>query len=259
MSNTDAKLSYGIIAFFDILGTKNQISGGDIEKFVSKFTSFFESIEGAYGDPVGIRDRIPEECKYSLGGFFWLAFSDTIVIAFEMEEEKKLEEKYLSLKGVGLISADMIRNGLNHDFPVRGVISIGKFRHEGSPGPMIIGPAVYEAVEYSRVPKWIGISLAPSAHSILTKYFSETKKRDVMDNIFVRYDIPIDGGLEKDGYACNWVKVRNIFQCQDLPVPTQQDTDLRNKLIDKLSNDVKFKWRNTLSFLDYVNKKNPSP
>lgn len=247
----EVNLDYGIIAFFDVLGTSSHKDAAEVKGFVNKFNHLYESIEGKYGDPVAIRDRTPKHCKYNLGNYFWIGLSDTIVVAFKIDSNLGPEQEYFSIKGAAVLSADLLRTALQNDLPLRGVISVGEYYYQDFP-QMMVGSAVYEAAKYYRVPKWNGVSLAPSAHSKVTKYFSETTSRDIMDEIFVRYDIPIEYGLEKDGWACNWPKVDILKQCFNVVHPTIEEGQLRNKLINNLSSDVKFKWRNTLSFMDHV-------
>ncbi len=65
----------------------------------------------------------------------------------------------------GELLCKLFRAFIRNCFFFRGCLSAGKFYPSE---PMIIGPTVYEAAEYYRLPEWSGVSTCPSISKILT-------------------------------------------------------------------------------------------
>lgn len=112
---------------------------------------------------------------------------------------------------------------------------------------MIIGPAVDEAAEYFTMPDWMGISAAPSAHQALNKLEKEIIESNYS---YLKYDIPLKQGVERNGWALNWPHG---------DVDDHTNTQTKSKLLRRLAKStevgVSFKFRNTIDFYSFAEKK----
>ena len=171
------------------------------------------------------------------------AFSDTIIISSPITSggvgNKGPKPFWQAIMLTGRMLMGLYRNSVSDDFFFRGCVSTGEFFRSKD---MIIGPAIDEAAEYYGLPEWSGISCAPSASKKLT----HAKEMGVsLENSFIQYDIPLKGGLEKNGWALNW------------PLhPHVTEKYVRHILYEKVRStkgiSEYFKFKNTLAFFDFV-------
>jgi hypothetical protein len=128
---------------------------------------------------------------------------------------------------------------------LRGCISIGTFYLASK--RLIIGPAVDEAAEYHNMPEWVGISAAPSAHNAL----NNIRKAIEESYYYLRYDIPMKYGHERNGWALNWP--HSDMHNGDTRVRALKLTRLMTNKNNEIS--VSLKYRNTLDFYRHAIKK----
>lgn len=225
----------GVIAFLDALGTKGIWKNGD----PSEFLVFWELIVGGFEKFLGSSKN--GDIEFTVD-----AFSDTVIVSAIGSDYYVLLNE-IGSKVNSLMSVAMLL-GVNF----RGCLSVGEFYK--SPN-IIVGPAVDEAAQYYMLPEWIGVSAAPSAHKILEDKIEGIVRRFGTSNIFMKYDIPLKTGVERNGWALNWPLLN-----EDIPnhmnkssgsiyAKTLKDV-IKKQLVDSTDIYVAFKLRNTLEFLD---------
>jgi|APSaa5957512535_1039671.scaffolds.fasta_scaffold10398_4 hypothetical protein len=179
-SQLEYSFTYGVVILGDVLGTKGiwreKIPGeviGQWSWLVEKTNDFLNSI-------------FPTT-KFSIR-----AFSDTLLITstnFNMDT---------LIVEIGRFLNAFLKICIVYDFPIRGVFSLGNFVDSEQ---MIIGPAVDEAADVYEQSNWIGFSATPSAFSLIEKLSNTKKYGKQIHQYFIRYDIPLHGGTDKQNWA----------------------------------------------------------
>jgi hypothetical protein len=131
----------GYLALLDVLGFASLISR----------ESHLEELE-RYEECVIKATQTPEATKKVQ----YVLFSDSIILT-------TTEDDFESLKAICRSSSYLFHLLLEHEFAVRGAISLGSFsRSEDPNGTFIAGRAIIDAYNFEKVQDWIGIVLCPS-------------------------------------------------------------------------------------------------
>lgn len=231
----DQQEKIGIIVLLDALGTKGiwkrEKSNEVLERW-NQFVDFFEKFVSKY-----IRDKVT-----------FNAFSDTIIITIISKKDRTL------LDIADLLRFQLIRS-LVIGMPLRGCITVGKFYQNGR---LIIGDGLDEAAQYFELPQWIGISASPSAHTIIERLKSEN--RYGLEHVFVKFDIPLKGSIERDGWAINWPELSEMFipgLSEEFGKDYYDALQIINEKLENITEiDATLKWRNTLKFYEYTLREN---
>lgn len=228
----------GVVIFLDVLGSK---AVADPAKAISEREDFIR-----YANERWVAfDHLAEHFKsIGINTTKFYSFSDTIIIAMAKQDDTV---DVGMIRDIGSSIGAIEREAMERGIPYRGAVSVGSFAASDSM-ILILGEAVKEAAEYYELPNWIGISTAPS----VSMMFREMSDEEVENVGFIRYDIPLKNGIEKNGYALAWPTMGpTANQNPSLIYPRLKD---ELKELGRISSDlsVKFKARNTLDFIDYV-------
>jgi hypothetical protein len=238
-STSERKLQYGIVAYLDVLGTKElgNKKDEDIIKFVESFDSFStkaaKMTKETFSTGLNTGEKTPKfEC---------LSISDTLVIWGAYESPRSWTLDLHSLSACGFICSLILGEAFKQEIYLRGGIGIGTFYKKSN---SIVGRVVAEVAEYYEQPQMIGISLAPSANYVFTA------RTDFGQGTFVKQDIQLREGIERDAWIVNlpqsvfWAtnSKEELAKCRQTIILRSKDPGLSNSL----------KWRNTLKHWDSV-------
>jgi hypothetical protein len=222
------------VAYFDILGFKNQIHPfrGHLDSYVK--VQYEEILQRIEKDKQGVSTFTPdvhEYCCFS-DSFLFYASGDSI-------------QSYLTIH--------FVATGFFHYMaivqkrPITGAISVGDF-YANKTKTIYLGEALNDAHTYAEKQDWIGLVLTPSAR---TKLESDGHDPFVFAHDFREYDVPI-----KLRTFVNGVK-RIEVGCEKLLAHRYEDSDARHKVfVDWIkskymgSRNTEYgnKYRKTLSF-----------
>ncbi|AJW71058.1 winged helix-turn-helix domain-containing protein [Nitrosopumilus adriaticus] len=223
----------GIVVFLDALGTKG-IWNREKEKnkIINSWSTYTKNFE-------------QEIKKLNTRDYSFMTFSDTIIIAIQPYNKQK------TLFELSPILSSAIIDSMILERPIRGSISFGDYYYKGN--EFIIGKAIDEAVEYNTIPQWIGISAAPSAHSII-----ENMPKSQLESRYKKYDIPTKETLEQNAWVVDWASTADNY-IEDVKFEKRkkkfQNTAglLKNNISKVLDINANIKWRNTQKFFETVN------
>jgi hypothetical protein len=229
----------GVVIFLDVLGTKG-IWKRTPEKTLKKWDIFNKGVDAVF------RSRVRHPNSYVAKNFRLkinkISFSDTMIITATTRRRTNKREHLLI--GIADILMSLMNSSFDMGIYIRGCISLGNFYIASH--RMIIGPAIDEAAEYYTMAEWVGISAAPSAHYALNKIQEAIQET----YHYIRYDIPLKHGVERNGWALNWPHF-DIHSGD-----TQRHVlKLDQKLAKHNEISVSLKYRNTLDFYRYGLKK----
>ena len=236
MSSEDVRLSKGVVAILDRLGTKGIWNRANQTKVVESW----EAVLGFFSEAVA---------QHEADGGDWgpigrpqphvAAFSDTIILTVEGDDPPRFLPLLFTLIAIPFTKA------LMQEVFFRGVFSIGEFYRTQS---LVVGPAVDEAAQWYEQPNWLGISAAPSAAFGIERLLEQGGD---VSPWFARYDIPTREGAYRDGWALAWPKLMT-----NRPLSGRVITD-RGLLLEMFSRnpvgpDILPKFQHTIAFLDHV-------
>ncbi len=224
----------GIVSIIDILGTKGSWKE-------NKPTDIHES----WNKLIHITKNLLESENSFKKKFALVTFSDTMFIIVKGKDPKNLLRAFS--KTVWRVIVESIRM----DMPIRGCVSCGEFFYHGS---LFTGRAVDEAAQYYQLPQWIGISAAPSAHSVINDMI--TKSTDLDNQYFAKHDIPLKNSIEQDAWVVNWPRQYDEEREDadgDILSIIEQAIDRKLSLLTDI--DAALKWRNTRKFCNRIHNK----
>ena len=235
----DSKLEYeektGIIVLLDALGVKGIWKNHDPKDIIKKW----ESVVDSMNVDVESCKEIGIELKYR-------AFSDTLVLTATGGEKEEMVDE------IGNALGSLIPFGMGFGIYFRGCLSYGKFYESNR---MIIGPAIDEAAMYFEKSNWIGVFGTPSIYSIIKKNPSK-----FIGN-YLEYTIPSKGKSIESYAVVLLITLTDKESGSDLRKYFNHKDTLIDFIHDKLENmddpTGAEKWKNTLDFLYYVQKKKP--
>jgi hypothetical protein len=260
----------GVVVFLDALGIKGvwNTNPNFIDKWETVRSDFkrFTKLSQEYSDS-SFKELI-EKNLINLGLDKSLAnkitprfniafFSDTVIITASVPHHEYTHAEFFIPFACHLLVGPFLTALKNMIF-FRGSISVGNFYQSAShidfDTTLTVGPAVDEAAEYYTLPNWVGISTAPSA----TLAIEQCNATDLSEKFFVRYDIPMKNGAEKNGFALAWPALENEPAYNETMTKHRQYIEINmdvKKFINKpLAFSVYSKLRNTLAFHDYISK-----
>jgi len=217
------------VVFLDVLGTKGSWKRAP-ERILKQWEGFNDVVDSL------LRNRVKDPRSWMRQTLHLkvqkIAFSDTFILT--ATSRRHLGEFLVLAAGNLLIP--MMMHALDMGIYFRGCISFGTFYTSKR---MMIGPAIDEAAEYYTMPEWVGVSTAPSAHIGLNKIADIV--RDL--NLFIRYDIPLKNGIERNGWALNWPSGD-----REEGITRMRKMVLNRKLSKSADVGISFKYRNTIDF-----------
>ena len=240
---------FGAVAVLDALGTKGRWKHESATKIISKWEELITAYKKAA--------KKPSKKGYKISIH---AFSDTVIIT--VTDAKPYELMLAACEEV----TSFVLFALGRRVFFRGCLSVGNVYT----GPQIvIGPAIDEAAQYYEMANWIGVSFSPSTNKIIKKSsFKKFAKSRNYDNYFVKYDIPMKSGVQKNGFALN---IKRDYELLKFVYMVRLRTFLPKKPEILLVREMKKtsdrsaikKWKNTMKFfeknhslpLDYFLKK----
>ena len=221
----DAKMSSGIVAAIDMLGTAKAWKTRDLPE-----------LQRLWDELSGLAERVlrPED------GFAVTTESDAIKVTGSGHSTADL------LRAFGGSSWRIVVKGLQIGVPMRGCVAAGEYCT--GPRELVMGRAVDRAKEWHDRAQWIGIAAAPSAGSVLDEIVrADAAGADPVRRRYAMYDIPSKSGTDA-GWAVNWPR-----QCEETGTGggaagmMRIIRDSQKKAPDE---SAALKWANTGKFCD---------
>jgi hypothetical protein len=250
----NGEFTKGVVVLLDALGTKGIWNRLDPKEIINNWRSVSDDIQKSI---VPKHEKVrrawntaidKEKVGLPMGGCEVKIFSDTVFITLVGEDPINVE-----LMGAYL-TGPFCRAFLKRIF-FRGVVSVGQFYKSET---LLLGPAVDEAAEWYAHPNWIGISAAPSAKYLIEQNSNSNKNFEAgtLDDsdIFVKYDIPLKNGVDKNGWALAWPIHLNEYS-GDKKYLKDRVVLLQCFAGQSISLEAAPKYKNTLDFFDLVMEK----
>jgi len=215
--------TYGLVSIIDVLGIKGSWKQARSVEIQEKWNDLLDSV----------KQRLGEEFN---GRFKLLAFSDTIFITVESNDDKK------TLLSFSDAMWRVIMDSIDNNMPIRGCFTLGEFYHKDT---LFLGSAIDEAAQYFEQPQWIGISAAPRANSKLDE-FRESDPESV-NAAYARTDLPLKSSVEQDAWGINWP--RQCYREKNKMEDVEDMLKTIDSMLKSLSDlDIAIKWRKTRRF-----------
>lgn len=138
------------------------------------------------------------EAENALGGLVTAAFSGTLFITAEGSAQTDL------LLAFGRAVWPAVVRGIRKDVQVCGCVAGGRLVRTAE--NWVGGPAAREAAAHSDMPRWVGISAAPSANGMLAAAMPRGAHRGGGGGgaPYVRHGLPIGVTAEQGAWAVDW-------------------------------------------------------
>jgi len=221
----DAKMSSGIVAAIDMLGTAKAWKTRDLPE-----------LQRLWDELAGFAEEVlrPED------GFAVTTESDAIKVTGSGHSTADL------LRAFGGSSWRIVVKGLQIGVPMRGCVAAGEYC--ASTRGLVMGRAVDRAKEWHDRAQWIGIAAAPGAGSVLDEIVrADVAGADPVRRRYAMYNIPSKSGTDA-GWAVNWPR-----QCEETGTGggaagmMRIIRDSQKKAPDE---SAALKWANTGKFCD---------
>jgi len=226
--------SYGVVVIGDVLGTKGIWREKDPSEVIGNWTWLVKKSQ-EYFSKIVKNDNVTVK-----------AFSDTIVIIGKGNDIENL------IIGIGSFLKQLTFICVVYDFPIRGVFSIGDIVDSEQ---MMIGAAVDEAAMFYEQSDWIGFSATPSSFSILENLSKDPKYSSLIKKSFIKYDVPMKNGVEKNNWAINLnlqAKITGDLEKTSKFFNMTIEEIIHHKLQHSSAPEGSKKWKNTLLFIDHI-------
>lgn len=174
----------GLVILLDALGMKGVWTRKNPFHVLQRWEEVYIAFESAINNTIIPSPNISIQFK---------TFSDTVLItAADKVFLQQNPARFFSFMAHCIMAPFL--TGLFKNIYLRGVISTGEFYQSTK---MAVGPAIDDAATYYESPNWIGISVTPTASSLLSL------SHDTSD-LLVPYNIAYKGGMAKIGWALAW-------------------------------------------------------
>lgn len=198
-----------------------------------------------------LKDKIEYEKRLSEQGYDIriqnLFMSDTFVLCLSLKRNDNCDFLGLMHAAVDLIQSFFLEYMEKHKVYFRGALSFGEFMFCQSES-IIMGEALMEAYRLYESTNWIGVILTPSAEKVMLDCREETEvPYDLFDD-FIPYNIPYKDPANIGGkYAINWISRYQYRMDKVIAMKRVKDA---MPCLEILSSDIRFKYENTLCFVE---------
>ena len=226
------KSSYGLVAFFDILGYRQIIANNEIKEAASIVKGALKKVTEFQKNA----DRIEKAFKYS-SPINYLAFSDSILVYTSYSKQiisPKLQAGIFAAGCAGLCG-QFFEEGL----PVRGAIAKGEFFIEQT---SFVGQAIVKAYEFAKAMEMAGCVIVPTAEA----EFDGTS--DPL-NLLFRYSAPLKGNQRQNLLTLN---LCFSLLVKDEDVPREFAIKQFSRHNKNINPEVVGKLNNTIDFLEHA-------
>lgn len=229
------------IALFDILGYKAILNNSNIDDVFKRYTIFKEEIED-YVEHINGVYSIGLKNHQNSKRVTMCIYADTLLFyTTDISGKNQGEIDYVFLEM--LTASDFLFQAANKlNWPIRGVITVGELIHKDD---IFVSKEIVDAHEMEKKQAWAGCWINGSCiENISEKSFCEHKSK----NAIIEYDIPLTCGCYKHGHVFNWVTKDKMKICGITDSMSESDIE-----------DVKAKYKNTTSFMDFIQSNDAYP
>lgn len=222
------KSSYGLVAFFDILGYRQIIANNEIKEAASIIKRVLKKVT----DFQNAADVVEKELKFSPATKY-LAFSDSILVYTNYSENEASQKNQagLFIAGCAGLCGDLFEEGL----PARGAIAKGEFFIEQT---SFAGKAIVEAYEFANAMEFSGCVIVPTA---------ETEFAGISDplNLLFSYPVPLKGNQKQNLLTlnlCFGLLVKDSDDSRQFTIKqfSRHNKNIGPEVIGKVNNTVHF-------------------
>lgn len=225
------------IGLFDILGYRDIVIREDIREIfrvhnylLHETQDSFRHIDGVY--TIG-RGPGPHDKRITFH-----SYSDTIVIYstdISNKPTRQVDEIFLET----LVACDFLYMAGNASrLPLRGAVTVGTLIDHNN---ILVSKEIVEAYEMEKKQNWVGCWINDRCFEYIS---NEAFVENINARAIIEYDIPTKGGTCERGYVYNWA---TNYILEDCPFLKEMEANLHR-------DDVKEKYHNTVSFIEYVRK-----
>lgn len=222
------KSSFGLVAFFDILGYKQIIANNEIQEAASIVRRVLKQVT----DSQKAADVVEKDFKFSPATNY-LAFSDSILVYTNYSEDEthwKIQAGLFAAGCAGLC-VGLFEEGL----PVRGAIAKGEFFIEQT---CFAGKAIVEAYEFANTLELSGCVIVPTAESEFAG------SSDPLHTLFP-YLVPLKGNQKQNLLTlnlCFGLLVKDSDDSRQFTITqfSRHNKNIGPEVVGKLNNTVHF-------------------
>lgn len=245
----------GIVVMVDALGMKARSEREDLLRVIEDWQKVVDSFRSSKTGLKVLGDMINPEIPGPAVKWNVRSFQDT-VLAFgfaatgsRVNSADLLGDAALLLMGpFWKVMTDQY--GMGCPTFLRGAVAAGRFAVSQE---ALLGPAVNDAAAWYEQAEWFGVLVTPRTALMWEKEFPQAVPAG-----YTKYDIPLKGGILKDGFALAWPEEASEEEAliRTLKAGEKKTTSRRQLLLDALGKDtippsLAQKHLNTLAFYDW--------
>jgi hypothetical protein len=187
------------VAFLDILGFRQAIMNTPLSDLAGNYERRIAEAEAMLhptGQKSGEPSLFPEHpvqtplCQQFI-------FSDSIILV-------SIDDQAISTLKLLVHAWRLSQAFIAFKMPLRGGIAFGEL-YSNPLRNICLGRALTEAYELERSQDWIGVAIDQTVEDAFPEIFSaESTKLELLNDVFLRYKVPIKNGAFKDSRTLNW-------------------------------------------------------
>ena len=185
------------IAFFDILGFKNLVTGLKMDIIIERMNELVDIINLSIKNPIrGKNDELPSDEKL----LNYIQFSDSVVFYTEGLSANEFSRLLY-------VSKVFIYFSLLRGLPMRGCISHGEFYVNNN---IFFGKTLIDAYENGESQNWAGAYVLDNTIQYVRELYPDTFKFCTEKGFLLKYKVPFKLRDNDEKYVINWANYRFI-------------------------------------------------
>lgn len=187
------------VAFLDILGFRQAVMNTPLSELADKYERRIAEADGMLhpsGQESGESSLFPDHPPHTL----WcqqFIFSDSIILV-------STDDQATSALKLLIHTWRLSQAFIAFKMPLRGGIAFGDL-YSNPLRNICLGRALTAAYDLERSQAWIGVAIDQTVENAFPEIFStENTSRGLLDDIFLRYQVPMKDGTSQDFRTLNW-------------------------------------------------------
>lgn len=220
------------IALFDILGFKNLVQNNDLEKVFETYDSMKKETERNLSKINEVSSNYSIKINYRI-------FSDTFFFYTSKINGKSQDAINETFEALMAACYFLLRNACRFSLPLRGAMTAGELIVTDN---IEIGIPIIDVYEKEKNQDWIGCLITEDCLKRIDNRDSYLNQKEIL-----RYKIPLKSGKIKKMYALNWLRHEPFIDNFD-KILNHMELKAKNEW------EIKRKYRNTRTFIDFLKK-----
>ncbi|MDH2916961.1 MAG: hypothetical protein PXX77_08815 [Gallionella sp.] len=223
------------VAFLDILGFRQMVMNTPLSELVEKYERQIANAE-SMRHPLFEKSEVPmlfSEHPAHTPLCEQYIFSDSIILV-------STDNQAISALKLLIHAWRLSQAFIAYKMPLRGGIAFGEL-YSNPLRHICVGKALTVAYELEKIQAWIGVSIDQSVEDAFPELFlADVTKAGLMDDLFLRYKVPMKDGTSKVHRTLNW-RFNLIVE-----------KGTRSLFVNSDATDVRQKVANTLDYAETV-------